>query len=141
MSDKSFLGVGWKFPPEFEQRNGSVVLVSEEEDIRESLYILLSTIPGERVMMPEYGCNLKFVAFESLDSTLITRVQDVIERAILYFEPRIIIDEINVGQDDDDMGRLNIDLIYTIRRTNTRSNMVYPYYLIEGTDVRYKPKA
>ncbi|WP_109832611.1 GPW/gp25 family protein [Reichenbachiella versicolor] len=137
--NKSFLGVGWKFPPEFEQRNGSIVLVSEEEDIRESLYILLSTHPGERVMLPDYGCNLRFITFEKLDSNLVTNVKYAIENAVLFFEPRITLEEVRVSPNDEDQGRLDIQLEYTVRKTNTRSNMVYPYYIIEGTNVRFKP--
>lgn len=136
---KSFLGIGWKFPPEFEQKQGSVVLVSEEEDIRESLFILLSTQPGERVMLPEYGCNLKSMSFEIIDLTLITEVKKLIQDAVLNFEPRITTEEVRVTQNPDDLGRLDIELIYIVRKTNNRSNMVYPYYIIEGTDVRYKP--
>jgi len=136
---KTFLGVGWKFPPSFDKKSGSVVLVSEEEDIRESLLILLNTKPGERVMLPDYGCDLTFSAFEPVDSTLINQIKRKIEFSVLYFEPRIILNEINIDTSGENDGVLLIELIYTIRKTNKRSNMVYPYYIIEGTDVRFKP--
>ncbi|UXX77736.1 GPW/gp25 family protein [Reichenbachiella carrageenanivorans] len=137
---KSFLGVGWKFPPSFDRKLGSVMLVSEEDDIRESLFILLSTKPGERIMTPEFGCNLHFVVFENIDASLMTEIRNVIEQAVLYFEPRITLEKINIVQDPADMSNLNIELIYTVRKTNTRSNMVYPFYIIEGTNVQHKPK-
>ncbi|MBO9700580.1 MAG: GPW/gp25 family protein [Sporocytophaga sp.] len=135
---KTFLGVGWKFPPTFDKTSGSVMLVSEEEDIRESLFILLSTKPGERTMLPEYGCDLNKMIFESIDSSLITEMKGMIENAILYFEPRIILNEIDISQDKTNDGLLLIDVQYTIRKTNKRSNMVYPYYILEGNEARFR---
>ena len=137
---KTFLGIGWKFPPTFDKKTGSVVLVSEEEDIRESLLILLSTKPGERVMLPDYGCDLTSSVFEPIDSTLINQIKRKIEFAVLYYEPRIILEDIEIEPGTENDGLLMIELIYTVRKTNKRSNMVYPYYIIEGTDVRYKPQ-
>lgn len=136
---KTFLGVGWKFPPSFDKNTGSIILVSEEEDIRESLFILLSTKPGERIMLPEYGCDLNKMVFESIDSTLITEIKNMVKNAILYFEPRIILEFIDIVPDPNIDGKLDINVHYTIRKTNKRSNMVYPYYLIEGNEVRYRP--
>ncbi|MCR6642798.1 MAG: GPW/gp25 family protein [Sporocytophaga sp.] len=135
---KTFLGIGWKFPPTFDKTSGSIMLVSEEEDIRESLFILLSTKPGERTMLPEYGCDLNKMIFESIDSSLITEMKGMIENAILYFEPRIILNEIDISQDRTNDGLLLIDVQYTIRKTNKRSNMVYPYYILEGNEARFR---
>lgn len=136
---RTFLGIGWKFPPTFDRGTGSVMLVSEEEDIKESLFILLSTKPGERIMLPEYGCDLHKMLFESMDSSLITQIKSMIEHSILYFEPRIILNDIDIRPDKNTDGLLLIDVHYTIRKTNKRSNMVYPYYIIEGTEARYRP--
>lgn len=141
MHKKSFLGIGWKFPPSFDKKMGSVVLVSEEQDIRESILILLSTRPGERLMSPDYGCALSQFTFENMDFTLINEMKNRIEKAILYFEPRINVSEIHIDQDKDIDGLLNINIDYIVRKTNNRSNMVFPYYLIEGTDVKYQPKS
>ncbi|MFN6944062.1 MAG: GPW/gp25 family protein [Cytophagaceae bacterium] len=137
--NKTFLGIGWKFPPTFEKESGSVMLVSEEDDIRESLHILLSTKPGERVMLPEFGCNIQSMIFENLNNTLKNEMRGRIEHAVLYFEPRIILEEISVEESPENPEIINIKLDYTIRKTNKRTNMVYPFYLIEGTNVRYKP--
>ncbi len=136
---KTFLGIGWKFPPTFDKRTGSVVLVSEEQDIRESLLILLSTKPGERVMLPDYGCDLTSSVFEPIDSTLINEIRRKIEFSVLYYEPRIILDDIIIDTDGENDGLLMIELIYTVRKTNKRTNMVYPYYIIEGTEIDLKP--
>ncbi|HEY8401704.1 MAG TPA: GPW/gp25 family protein [Cytophagaceae bacterium] len=136
---KTFLGIGWKFPPTFDRSSGSIMLVSEEEDIKESLYILLSTKPGERIMLPEYGCNLHKMMFETIDSALISQIKGMIEYSILYFEPRITVNDISITKDRENDGLLLINIDYTIRKTNNRSNMVYPYYVIEGTEARFRP--
>jgi len=131
----SFLGTGWSFPPRFEKQTNWVELVSDEDDIRESLIILLSTRPGERVMNPLYGCNLDDLLFAPLNLTLKTYVVDLIETAILYFEPRIDLNKIEINENNDLEGELLIELDYTVRSTNTRRNLVYPFYRGEGTDV------
>lgn len=134
--DKAFLGTGWSFPPEFERRAKEVKMSSDEDDIRESLNILLSTSPGERVMQPAYGCGLKALIFENVSESTLTEIKDAIERAVLFFEPRINLESIEVNTDEINNGLMKIQLNYTIRTTNTRSNMVYPYYFLEGTNVR-----
>jgi phage baseplate assembly protein W len=136
--DKAFLGVGWCFPPEFHKYadNMGVRMVAEEEDIRESLMILLSTRPGERVMQPAYGCGLHAMVFETLSESTITEIRDVIERAVLFYEPRIILESVDVNTEDVYDGKLLIRLNYIVRRTNSRSNVVYPFYHIEGSLVR-----
>ncbi len=131
----SFLGTGWSFPPRFEKRTNKVALVSDEEDIHESLMILLSTRPGERVMNPLYGCNLDDLIFSPLNLTLKTYVADLIETAILYFEPRIDLDKVQINENNDLEGELLIELNYRIRSTNTRRNLVYPFYRGEATDI------
>ncbi len=130
----SFLGRGWGFPPEFSAKSKSARLVSAEEDIAESLRILMSTSPGERVMHPSYGCGLKAMVFESIDEATMTEIRDTIRRAVLFFEPRITLEEIVIDDAKAMEGILDIDLLYTIRTTNTRSNLVYPFYFLEGTN-------
>ncbi len=132
--ERSFLGTGWGFPPTFVRGRRGVETVSDEEDIRQSLAILLSTEVGERVMQPEYGCNLRRLLFEPLDLTLQAYVKDLIETAILYFEPRIVLDDVTFELVSH-AGRIDISIDYTVATTNTRNNFVYPFYLIEGTQV------
>lgn len=128
----SFLGTGWSFPPTFVRATASVATVSDEDDIDESLTILLSTTVGERRMQPRYGCNLQRLVFEPVDTTLETYMKDLIETAILYFEPRIVLDALTLTPAD---GRIDIELTYTVAKTNTRRNLVYPFYKLEGTEV------
>ena len=136
-ADKSFLGRGWSFPPQFDLNNGLLELkmVSLEADIKESLGILLSTAPGERVMQPSYGCGLKSMMFETIDETAITEIRDLVERAILFFEPRISVEDVSVDTADIYEGLLRIHIDYTIISINTRSNIVYPFYIQEGSSV------
>lgn len=110
-------------------------MVSEEEDVVQSLNILLGTRPGERVMQPRFGCNLDVMLFEPITTTLIAFVKELIENAILYFEPRIELDSININTVEVHDGLILIELNYTIRSTNSRFNFVYPFYLNEGSDV------
>ena len=132
--DQNFLGRGWAFPPGFSLESHSCILVSADEDIRQSLIILLSTRLGERIMQPEYGSNLHTMIFEKADKSAITFLKDSIETAILYHEPRIRLMEINLLSEGMTDGEILFDIIYNVRATNTRSNLVYPFYLNEATD-------
>jgi len=132
---KSFLGTGWSFPPEFDNTTGSVLLVKNETDIAESLDILLSTSLGERVMQPRYGCNLEDYLFEPLNSTTIGFLKNLVSNAILFYEPRISVEEIMVtGDESVDLfeGKFTITVTYTIPGTNSRFNYVYDYYKNES---------
>jgi phage baseplate assembly protein W len=133
--NNGFLGRGWSFPPAFDARTGDLNMVAAEQDIRESLYILFTTIPGERIMVPRYGCALHGLVFEGISEALLTQIRGAIEDAILFFEPRIKVASIDISRSADADGLLLIALEYTIIQTNTRSNMVYPFYLTEGTNV------
>jgi phage baseplate assembly protein W len=130
-----FLGKGWAFPPTFNKVTGTVEMVSDEEDIRQSLNILLSTSLGERVMQPDYGCNLNDYIFESLNSTTIGYIKERVANSILYYEPRIVVERIevtNAGSEDNLAGRFLIELTYSIPGTNSRFNYVYDFYKNEA---------
>jgi len=134
-SFNSFLGTGWAFPPAFDRESGSVSLVSDEEDIRQSLNILLSTSLGERVMQPRYGCNLNDYLFEPLSSSMIGFIKDRVESSILIYESRIVVEKIEVTDDgsfDLIEGRFIISVEYTIPGTNSRFNYVFDYYKNEA---------
>ena len=123
----SFLGTGWSFPPSFSPELGTVEMVSNEEDIHQSLQILLSTSVGERVMQPDYGCDLNDYLFESLNATV-----------ILYYEPRIVVEKIDVtAADSFDIieGRFTISVDYSIPETNSRFNYVFDYYRNEAINL------
>lgn len=134
--NRSFLGRGWGFPPSFNRVTRGAEMVSDDRDIQESLLILFSTSPGERVMLPEYGCDLHGNVFDGADNTTLTHIKSLIADAILFFEPRIKLEEIQLDTDRMLEGTLQIILDYTVLTTNSRSNMVIPFYLSEGTNVR-----
>ena len=136
---QNFLGTGWHFPPTFSATNRQAVLVSREQDIQQSLIILLSTSPGERLLHPNFGCNIKKMVFETVNESALTKITDAIERAVLFFEPRITLEDVIMHLETDQHqpnsvanGVMQIELVYTIRSTNTRSNMVYPFYYLEA---------
>lgn len=129
---KDFLGRGWSFPPRFSDTG--LVMVSAEEDIRESLLVLLSTVPGERVMQPAYGCGLKIHVFDHVNETMFAVIRDVVSKAILFFEPRVIVERIDISFEEKLDGKLNIHIQYLVRSTNNRYNLVYPFYFSEATN-------
>ena len=131
--EQSFLGTGWSFPPTFSRGSFSVEMVSNDLDIRESLWILFSTSLGERVMLPRYGTQIWQMVFHAINTTLMTQLADMVSQAILYWEPRIEVIDISVTPDATHDGVVLIMVDYVVRRTNTRSNLVYPFYLQEAT--------
>ena len=142
--ERSHLGTGWGFPPTFERDEpsnlgkpmagrGSVVMVSDEVDIDQSLQILFETSLGERLMQPTYGADLKKQVFEPMGASVLTFIEDMLRTAIIYHEPRIDLEQLTVTPDPPDQfsGRLLIEIDYSIRGTNSRFNFVYPFYLTE----------
>lgn len=134
INKSGFLGTGWSFPPEFNKAEGKLRMSSGAEDIHESLQILLSTIQGERIFEIHYGCDLTPLLYESLTLSSRKAMAEKIEQAILLHEPRIKTEHVDF-EGDINGGLIYIHITYIIRSTNTRTNMVYPYYLKEGTEL------
>lgn len=132
---QSFLGTGWSFPPSFDKLDASVEMVSDVTDIEESIRIILSTIPGERLMQPDFGCDIKKLVFEIADTWLVSELNHIIYHALLQYEPRINFIGLTVADRSQQAGVLYVQLTYTIIATNTRHNMVYPFYYQEGTNI------
>lgn len=130
--DKSFLGTGWSFPPSFQLSTKDLVLTSGEEDIRRSLEILLSTTIGERFLQPLYGCNLEQYVFEPLNATISTEIRLTVKNAIELYEPRLKLLAVKLGTEFIMEGRIDIVVEYDIIATNTRHNLVYPFYINEA---------
>jgi phage baseplate assembly protein W len=135
MELKSFLGTGWSFPPSFSQDGKQAQLSTEQEDIEQSIKIILSTLPGERLMRPEFGCGINNFVYEKHDSAFINGLNHIIDKALLNFEPRINFIEAVVLEREDLDGVLHIEVSYDIIITNTRHNLVFPFYLLEGTNL------
>lgn len=136
MATGSFLGTGWSFPPTFDTVKDTVVMTSDEVDIQYSLQILLSTRKGERVMEPDYGCNLDEMLFEPMTTTFKTYISEMIKTAILYYEPRIDLKSVQVDDSQDAEGIILLVVNYVVRTTNSRFNFVFPYYKNEGTELQ-----
>ena len=131
----SFLGRGWAFPPAFNRQTRSVELVEDEADILNSLEILLSTRRNERIMLPGYGCNPDELLFKPLDLALRTYLADQIKTAILYHEPRIDVTRVTLEESGMQDGVVLIKVEFVVRKTNSRKNMVYPFYKNEGNEL------
>ncbi|MBL8375162.1 GPW/gp25 family protein [Accumulibacter sp.] len=132
-SDSSFLGTGWSFPPGFAAAGSDVRMVSAAEDIEQSLAILLTTRRGERVMQEDFGCDLSEFQFAEVSQGLIGRIRRFIADGLLHHEPRINLSDVDVSLSGAQEGLLLITIDYTVRATNSRYNMVYPFYLNEAT--------
>lgn len=130
--EKSFLGTGWSFPPAFENVSSQVKMISGEDDVYNSLWVLLLTRVAERIMQPAFGCNLDTMLFEPLTTTLKRKMKDLITSAIINYEPRIALNDVILSGNSDE-GVVLIEVQYTIIATNSRYNLVYPFYLTEGT--------
>ncbi len=124
-----FLGKGWSFPVTFGNQGRSVGMAQADDDIRQSLDILLSTSLGERVMRPGFGWKRDALMFEPLSTSFGAYLASEIENAILFYESRIELNRVDFEVAADQAGLILIHLDYTVRTTNTRTNLVYPFYL------------
>lgn len=129
---KDFLGRGFAFPPRIDSATGQFVMADSEEDIRQSIYIILMTRMKERVMLPDFGCNLHEYIFEVPDSDFEVRIGSEIREALMRYEPRIINVEVGVDTREYQNGKVYLNISYTVRATNNPNNLVFPYYMMEG---------
>ena len=127
-AEDAFLGTGWSFPPTFDRTAAEVVMTFGVEDIERSLEIIFSTALGERIMNPAFGCSLDDMVFEPMNTGNVAYLANLLKTAILYHEPRIDAEAIEVRPDDLE-GTLWLSVTYTVRTTSSRFNFVYPFYL------------
>jgi phage baseplate assembly protein W len=128
---RDFLGTGWSLPVETDTQ-GNVSLVSGEENIERSVRLILGTAKGERVMRPEFGCDIHDQVYASLSQGTLNRIEESVRRALVRWEPRIDVERVEAEPDTESPGKLLIEISYYIQSTNSRNNMVYPFYLQEG---------
>ena len=129
---KAFLGRGWAMPVALDPRTGLVASVAYEEDIRQSILIILETAPGERVMRPDFGCGIHELVFAAMDSTTLQRVRSIVEEALRRCEARIDVLNVNVDEAATSEGKLLVEIEYRVRKTNQLGNLVFPFYFREG---------
>jgi phage baseplate assembly protein W len=132
----SFLGTGWSYPPEFAPETGEVLMTSDEEDIEASLKILLGTAVGERFLNPKYGLDLQEMLFEPMSTTMTALLKDRANIALLIYEPRINLLSLELDTSGQFEGRVSIVVDYEVAATNSRFNLVYPFYLSDASEAR-----
>ncbi|KAA2239283.1 GPW/gp25 family protein [Chitinophaga agrisoli] len=132
--DRSFLGTGWSFPPTFRREWYGPEMLTEEADVKSSIQIILATITGERVMLPTFGCNLQPHVFDQMNVPTIAMIEKIVREALVFHEPRIIVESLTTTPFQGE-GRLEINIEYSIIKTNTRYNYVFPFYITEATNI------
>jgi len=128
---RDFLGSGWSYPVRTDHQ-GNVRLESGEDNIEQSVRLVLGTAKGERVMRPEFGCEIHDQVFSSLSPATLNRIENGVESALVQWEPRIELERVDAVPDRSKPGRVLIEIEYWIRSTNSHDNLVYPFYVQEG---------
>lgn len=129
----SFLGRGWKFPVQVDPVTGRIMMSEGEEDIAEAIRIILMTFKGERVMRPAFGSRLNDFVFALTDPTTLGVLETELKNAIMSWEPRVGMVEVQAQSDNSNPEQLWIHIKYMVRSTNNLFNLVYPFYINEGT--------
>ena len=127
--ERPFLGQGWSFPLEVNNRGG-ISMSRLEQDIEESIRIILGTAKGERVMRPDFGSSIHEFIFAPNNPTTCGLISYHVQEALSRWEARIDLTSVDVNPDPLDHGRVLIDISYQVKATNDVVNMVYPFYLI-----------
>jgi len=128
---KEFLGKGWKFPVKIDAE-GQIAMSEHEQDIKEAIWIILSTAKGERLMRPDFGCGIHDYVFASINTTNLALIESSVREVLTLWEPRIELTDVKVSTEKIDEGKLMINIDYKVRTTNNQFNLVYPFYLTEG---------
>jgi phage baseplate assembly protein W len=129
---RAFLGVGWAYPARLDAGR-RFARAAYEEDVRQAILIILGTNPGERIMRPDFGAGLNDFLFEPVSTATLSLVRRRVFNALTDWEPRIDLEQVRVSYDPKELGKLLIEIQYQVRATNTLHNLVYPFYLQEGT--------
>jgi phage baseplate assembly protein W len=130
---EAFLGRGWKFPIQVDKATGRIMMSEYEQDIAEAIRIILGTSLGERTMRPDFGCDVINFVFGDTDATTLRLLESSIRDGIENWEPRVHEVDIQAVMEDEDNGRVDIGIKYTVRSTNNLFNLVYPFYIHEGS--------
>jgi uncharacterized protein len=126
MSD--FIGSGWAFPAAI-NRTGSVRLVTGTDEVDASIRMILSTVPGERVMRPDFGCAMWEMLFAPLTAGTLGLIEQMVREALERWEPRIALQSV-LATAEQSTGTVHITIGYAVRSTNDVRNLVFPFYTI-----------
>jgi len=129
---REFLGVGWRFPLQVTS-NGKIARSRYEQRVEESIYLILSTAKGERVMLPDFGCGIHDLVFGINDPRTRSAVVHQVRQALVTYERRIDVLDINADSSEDQPNLLLIRINYRVRANNAIGNLVYPFYITERT--------
>ncbi|KAF7785722.1 hypothetical protein PRUB_a0088 [Pseudoalteromonas rubra] len=135
MNRDEFIGKGWKFPVGFSEYGAMLDIAVCNQDIQQSLLLLLTTIPGERIAHPLFGCDLNQYMFRSISNSLLSDIKQTILTAITLFEVRIQVLQIMVNRSVSQSVTLEIAINYQLNHTNSRYNLVIPFNLIDGFQI------
>jgi|tagenome__1003787_1003787.scaffolds.fasta_scaffold20483199_2 phage baseplate assembly protein W len=127
----AILGCGWPFPPRPTDA-GALPRVSGEEKVRQAIFLILATAPGERRMRPDFGCGIHDLVFQPITATVVAQVRERARAALIHWEPRIDVLDVTVTQAPQAPNCLMIRIDYRIRAINTAANLVYPFFISEG---------
>ena len=134
MSKNNIIGSGFSFPMQVDALGGTE-MSSDDANIRQSMMLILGTAPGERMMRPTFGCGIHDILFEPNTAITAAKIEYEIKRSIMEFEPRVADIEVVAQPDEEELSRMNVTISYTIRKTNTKANLVYPFYLRKEGEV------
>jgi uncharacterized protein len=127
------LGSGLEFPVAIDV-HGAVALAHDAQDVEQAIYIILSTAPGERPMRPEFGCDVHKLVFERISSATAARMARAVRSALHRWEPRIEVLEVSCDRSEEQLGRMSIEIAYKLRATNSRRNLIYPFYVVSAEE-------
>lgn len=133
MQGGEFLGKGFAFPVSVDPVSGRMRTAGEEESIQQAIYLILMTKKGERVMRPEFGCQIHEFAFDTMDFGTLSRMEESVKEALILWEPRIRDIEVEIAAGEKE-GVMEMHIQYVVRSTNNPYNLVYPFYLNEGME-------
>jgi uncharacterized protein len=131
--DREFLGQGLAFPLQYDPRGG-IALAPGERDIEQAIRIILGTLPGERKMRPEFGCNVQQFLFEPLNAETEGRIEQTVRQALMYWEPRITVQDVVAYSDQENDGVALVEIVYEINATHNQRSIVYPFFIVPETE-------
>ncbi len=127
--DPGFVGRGFRWPMGVDH-TGSLALTGGPDDLDSSIRVVVATAPGERVMRPEFGCRIWDLLFEPVNANTVGLMSQAVRDAVAQWEPRVDVEDVVVTPDGDDSALVHISVVYRVRTTNSRRNLVYPFYVI-----------
>jgi phage baseplate assembly protein W len=138
LRDREFLGQGLAFPLQFDPRGG-IALAPGERDIEQAIRIILGTLPGERKMRPEFGCNVQQYLFEPLNAETEGRIEETVREALMFWEPRIMVQDVVCYADPENDGVALVEIVYEVSTTHNQRSIVYPFYITPEAETPQLP--